>query len=395
MKKKILLLLLILELIFTSNAFANKHNHKHKKAQKVAHRHIKKIAKSKIKITKSRQKASSVQAKNTKAQLINNSTNNLVKASRPLLSSIDDPISKIDADSKADEYTVTQNLIQETNQKDLTIKTTTTQEVVHTEQQNKRLRLDLSTTNKQPKLYSYSALVLDANSGNVLVNKNSRAQLPIASITKLMTAMVVLDSKVDLDEYITITAEDIDKLRNTFSRLKTGMQLRRRDLLLLALMSSENRAAHALARTAYPGGLKTFIVKMNEKAKALGMNNTQFYDPTGLTTSNQSTAEDLSKMVQEAFSYDIIRKYTTTKNADVQLSRNAIHRYVNSDALVRTPRFEIGLSKTGFINEAGHCLVLYSIISKRPIIMVFLNSAGTSGRILDALAVKNYILTQG
>ncbi|MFN7093889.1 MAG: serine hydrolase, partial [Burkholderiales bacterium] len=216
-------------------------------------------------------------------------------------------------------------------------------------------------------------------------------QLPIASITKLMTAMVVLDSGVDLNEYVTITGADVDNLRNTYSRLRVGMQLKRKDLLLLALMSSENRAAFALGRTAYPGGIKVFIAKMNQKARSLGMLHSQFYDPTGLTTTNQSTAEDLSKMVQAAFKYDIIRQDTTTKGADVVLGRNYVHHYINSDALVRGSKFQIELSKTGFINEAGHCLVLYSMIGKRPIIMIFLNSAGKSGRLIDAIAVRNYI----
>lgn len=243
----------------------------------------------------------------------------------------------------------------------------------------------------QPRLYSYSALAMDAETGEILVNKRPTAVVPIASITKLMTAMVILDSGADLNQYITISSADIDKLRNTFSRLRVGMQLKKRDLLLLTLMSSENRAAHALARTAYPGGIKEFIKKMNEKAENIGMYNTKFYDPTGLTRANQSTAEDLSKMVKEAFDYKEIREYTTTKGVDVALGRHYVHHYINSDALVRASKFQIALSKTGFINEAGHCLVLYSIIHQRPIIMIFLNSAGKSGRIIDAIVVKNYI----
>ena len=243
----------------------------------------------------------------------------------------------------------------------------------------------------QLRLYSYSAFVIDANSNQVLIRKNSNVRLPIASITKLMTAMVLLDSKANLDEYVTISDEDIDTLRNTTSRLKVGISLRRIDLLLLALMSSENRAAHAIARTAYPGGVKTFIAKMNEKAKSIGMNNTIFYDPTGLTKSNQSTAEDLARMVRLSFEYKQIREYTTTKGADVALSKNYTRHYINSDALVRNGKVQIAVSKTGFINEAGHCLVLYSIIKNRPIIMIFLNSSGKSGRLIDAIAVKNYI----
>lgn len=244
---------------------------------------------------------------------------------------------------------------------------------------------------KQPRLYSYSAIALDANSGEVLVSKNPTTQLPIASITKLMTAMVVLDSNVSLNDYISISSADIDTLRNTFSRLRVGMKIRRRELLLLALMSSENRAAYALGRSSYPGGIRVFIQKMNEKAKKLGMLHTQFHDPTGLTSSNQSTAEDLTKMVKAAFDYPIIKKYTTTKGADVILASRYTHHYINSDALVRVGKFPIFLSKTGFINEAGHCLVLYSKINDKSIVMVFLNSAGKSGRLIDAMAVRNYI----
>lgn len=252
-------------------------------------------------------------------------------------------------------------------------------------------KLNHDAISNQPRLYSYSAMALDADSGEVLVSKNPTAQLPIASITKLMTAMVVLDSDANLDGYVTISSADIDTLRNTFSRLKVGMQLRRRDLLLLALMSSENRAAYALGRTAYPGGIRVFIQKMNEKAKSLGMMHTQFFDPTGLTIQNQSTAEDLTKMVQAAFDYDVIKEDTTTKGADVALSPRFVHHYMNSDALVRIGKFPISLSKTGFINEAGHCLVLFSKVAGKSIVMVFLNSAGKSGRLVDAIAVKNYI----
>lgn len=245
-----------------------------------------------------------------------------------------------------------------------------------------------------PKLHSYSAYSVDANTNQIIINKNSDAVLPIASITKIMTAMVLLDSKANLDDYVEITSDDVDTLRNTFSRLKVGMQLRRRDLLLLALMSSENRAAHAIARTAYPGGLKEFINRMNAKAKSLGMTNTKFFDPTGLTVENKSTATDLAKMVKAAYQYDLIREDSTTKAADVMLSPRYTHRYVNSDALVRGDNLRIELSKTGFINEAGHCLVLYTLVGQRPVIMVFLNSQGKSGRFVDALAVKRYVENQ-
>lgn len=241
------------------------------------------------------------------------------------------------------------------------------------------------------KLYSYAALTVDDASGKIIISKNSTIQLPIASITKLMTAMVLIDSGDSLDQYITIDSNDIDNLKKTFSRLSVGSSFKRRDLLLLALMSSENRAAHAIARTTYSGGTAQFIIKMNQKAKALGMMNTVFYDPTGLTPANKSTAYDLAKMVHAAFDYGIIRSYTTTKESDVVVNYNKTHHYMNSDLLVRNDKIQIELSKTGFINEAGHCLVLYSKVGTRSIIMVFLKSSGKIGRILDAIAVTKYI----
>ena len=233
----------------------------------------------------------------------------------------------------------------------------------------------VKTEIKPPKLYSYSALAIDVKTGEIFVSKNPDDPLPIASITKLMT----------------ISSADIDDLRNTYSRLKVGVQFRRRDLMLLALMSSENRAAAALARTTFAGGTPQFVRKMNEKALALGMVNTRFYDPTGLVTDNKATALDLAKMVKAAYSYDAIRQDTTTKAADVSLGRNYIHRYINSDSLVRGENMDIELSKTGFINEAGHCLALYTTINGRAVVMVFLNSAGKSGRVIDAMSVGKYI----
>jgi D-alanyl-D-alanine endopeptidase (penicillin-binding protein 7) len=244
---------------------------------------------------------------------------------------------------------------------------------------------------RQPRLYSYSAYAMDAVTGNIYISKNPTEQLPIASLTKLMTAMLVLDSKAPLEQDITISDADVDRLRNTYSRLKVGIKLKRRDLLLLALMSSENRAAHALARTAYPGGTAVFINKMNTKAKELGMKNTRFYDPTGLTVNNTSTAIDLVKMVAAAYKYDLIRTDTTTKGADIMLSSRYMHHYLNSDALVRGDKLNIQVSKTGFINEAGHCLALYTMVENHPIAMVFLNSSGKSGRLIDAMSVSNYI----
>jgi serine-type D-Ala-D-Ala endopeptidase (penicillin-binding protein 7) len=251
--------------------------------------------------------------------------------------------------------------------------------------------MNVALVSRQPRFISGSALVIDAKTGEVLVSKNPNERRPIASISKLMTAMVVLDSGANLDDYVTISDADIDTLRNTYSRLKVGMQFRRRDLLLLALMSSENRAAHALARTTFPGGTAVFIEKMNQKAKSIGMMDTAFYDPTGLNENNQSTAADLSKMVQAAFNYPLIRKDTTTKNADVALGPRYVHQYINSDALVRADRFTIALSKTGFINESGHCLALYAFVQNHPVAMVFLDSPLKHGGQYDAVVARNFI----
>ena len=242
----------------------------------------------------------------------------------------------------------------------------------------------------KPRLKSYSALVVDPLNKIVYINKNINVKLPIASISKLMTAMVVLDSKVNLDELVEISSQDKDTLRNTSSRLQPGLEFKRRDLLLLALMSSENRAAHALARTTFNSGINKFIDKMNNKAKELSMFNTFFYDPTGLITTNQSTALDLYKMVNAAVTYDLIKEFTEKKFLTVKINNRYIH-YMNSDSLVRTGKLNIIVSKTGFVNEAGHCLVLYTMINGNPIIMIFLKSSGKNDRIFDALSVANYI----
>lgn len=290
----------------------------------------------------------------------------------------------------ADPITQLANSNNSTNTKQTTKKNKHTTKAKSTKQVNKTpVAIDYS---KPPRLYSHAAYVVSADdSSNIIIDKNSNSSMPIASITKLMTAMVMLDSKVNLDDYVTITQEDVDDIKNTHSRLKVGMQLRRRDLLLLALMSSENRAAFSLARTTFKGGIPVFVKQMNAKAKSIGMTNAFFEDPTGLSPNNRASAKDLAKMVAAAYNYPLIREDSTTKAADVMLSSRYTHRYINSDPLVRADSFQIEVSKTGFINEAGHCLVLYSVINSQPYAMVFLNSAGKSGRVLDAQAVKNYI----
>lgn len=240
-------------------------------------------------------------------------------------------------------------------------------------------------------LRSSAAVVVDQNSGRTLYGKNTDARMPIASITKLMTAMVVLDAQLPMDEKITIRTEDMDALKGTHSRLKVGTTLSRHLALQLALMSSENRAAAALAR-AYPGGFRAFIAAMNNKADSLGMKHTRFVDSTGLNSDNASTAQDLVKMVNAAYSYPMIREMTTTGAYDVAM-RGGPRRvqFKNTNMLVRNKAWEIGLSKTGFINEAGHCLVMQANIANQPMVIVLLDSWGKLSRIGDAQRIKKWM----
>ncbi len=242
-------------------------------------------------------------------------------------------------------------------------------------------------------LRSSSALVLDASTGEVVVDKNSEEVTPIASITKLMTAMVILDRQLDLDEPITISREDIDSLKGTRSRLRPGNVLTRGELLLIALMASENRAAAALGRT-YPGGLEPFIAAMNAKASALGMHDSRFVDPTGLSPYNVSSARDLAKLVRAAHDYSVIRDYTTRTRATVRASeRGRPLTYVNTNSLVRGHRWDVGLSKTGYISEAGRCLVMRVRLASRDLIVVLLDSWGRYSRIGDANRIKRWVET--
>ncbi len=239
-------------------------------------------------------------------------------------------------------------------------------------------------------LRSASALVQDAETGEVLYGKNASAVTPIASITKLMTAMVVLDAGVELNQVVTISTEDMDYLRGTRSRLKPGASLSRDELLRLALMSSENRAAAALARTTFPGGMDEFRRAMNHKAQMLGMGDTHFDDATGLSSANVASAEDLVKMVRAAHRYELIREYTTTAGHEVQVAGRPL-AYRNTDRLVSNERWHIGLSKTGFTNDAGHCLVLQAKLAERQVIIVLLDSWGKLSRIGDANRVKAWL----
>jgi serine-type D-Ala-D-Ala endopeptidase (penicillin-binding protein 7) len=239
-------------------------------------------------------------------------------------------------------------------------------------------------------LKSSVAFVVDQERGRALYEKNTDAVVPIASITKLMTAMVVLDSRLPLGEPVTITAGDIDEIKGTRSRLMVGARLTRDDLLRLALMSSENRAAAALTR-AYPGGTRAFVAAMNRKAGGLGMQDTRFVDGTGLSSDNVSTARDLAKMVIAAHRYPLIREYTTEAAHTVSLADGRVLRYNNSNRLVQNPGWSIGLSKTGYISEAGRCLVMQTVIAATPVIIVLLDSWGRLTRIGDANRIRNWL----
>lgn len=238
-------------------------------------------------------------------------------------------------------------------------------------------------------LYSASALVIDQNTGQALLEKQSDAVLPIASISKLMTAMVVLDAKLDLHDLITIGSEDVDGLKGTRSRLPVGTTMTRETAMLLALMSSENRAANALGRH-YPGGLPAFVHAMNKKAQSLGMYNSRFEEPTGLSSNNVSTAHDLARMVAAAARYPEIRAASTTAEAKVELN-GRITDFHNTNALVRSDNWEIGVSKTGYISEAGRCLVMQARVADKPVVIVLLDSVGKMTRVGDANRIKRWM----
>jgi D-alanyl-D-alanine endopeptidase (penicillin-binding protein 7) len=238
-------------------------------------------------------------------------------------------------------------------------------------------------------LRSSSALVQDAETGETVYGKNAETVVPIASITKLMTAMVILDAGLDLDEKITLSREDAVQMKGSRSRLRSGLSLTRGELLLLALMSSENRAAAALGHN-YPGGLEAFVDAMNAKAAALQMDESRFVEPTGLSPANVSTASDLAKMVRAAHDYPLIREYSTKSRATVRASGRAL-QYGNTNNLVRSSYWEIGLSKTGYISEAGRCLVMQVRLADKDLIVVLLDSWGKHSRIGDANRLRKWL----
>ena len=242
---------------------------------------------------------------------------------------------------------------------------------------------------RQLAVQSGSALVIGQDGGDTLYQKNANVVVPIASITKVMTAMVVLDSIPDLQAPITVTDDDVDYLRGSRSRLHVGSVITRETALLLALMSSENRAANALARH-YPGGMEAFLAAMNRKAQALGMQNTRFEDPTGLNSNNVSTAYDLAKMVGAAHRYPLIREFSTTSGAKVEISGRGLD-YNNTNQLVKSTTWDIGLSKTGYIHEAGKCLVMQARVADKPVVIVLLDSVGKLTRVGDANRIKRWM----
>jgi D-alanyl-D-alanine endopeptidase (penicillin-binding protein 7) len=245
-----------------------------------------------------------------------------------------------------------------------------------------------------PQLRSASALVLDAD-GNVIYGKDVDTVRPIASITKLMTAMVILDSDLDLDEKITVSKADRDLVQLTGSRMEVGATLTRRQMIMLAIMSSENRAAAALGRT-YPGGTRAFVAKMNEKASGIGMSNSRFADPAGLKVENQSSAADLARMVAVASGYPLIHKASTTQRLEVRpYAKRGPLVYGNTNRLLKNKNWSIALSKTGYINEAGRCLVMRATIGGESVSIVLLNSFGKLTPFGDSNRLRKWMLAQG
>jgi len=238
-------------------------------------------------------------------------------------------------------------------------------------------------------LKSSVALVVDQDTNEVLFSKNPQAVLPIASLTKLMTALVVTEAKLPLDEVLTVTDDDIDTEKGSRSRLRVGTQLTREEMLHLALMSSENRAAHALGRH-YPGGLDAFVAAMNAKAQELGMTDTHYVEPTGLSSRNQSSATDLATLVKAAGEHQIIRELSTSPEYQVAIGNRPM-QFHTTNGLVRSPNWDINLQKTGYISEAGRCLVMQAKMAGRQLIMVFLDSAGKYSRIGDAERVRRWL----
>jgi len=247
----------------------------------------------------------------------------------------------------------------------------------------------LNRTRDPLSLASNVAFVMDQNSSEVLFEKNANVALPIASITKLMTGLVVVEANLEMEQVLTVTDADVDRHKYSSSRLPVGARMTRGNLLHIALMSSENRAASALGRN-YPGGINAFVAAMNAKARELGMHDTRYVDPSGLSSQNVSSARDLAKLVAYAHQKPLLRQYSTDPNWVVEASGRPM-RYNNTNYLVRMPDWNIGLQKTGFINEAGRCLVMQAMIQGRNVIMVFLDSKGKMSRTADAGRMRRWL----
>ncbi len=251
----------------------------------------------------------------------------------------------------------------------------------------------LHAVNDPLDLRSSVALVIDQDTHEVLLRKNDSAVLPIASLTKLMTGLVIAEASLPSAEMITITQDDVDTEKGSSSRLAVGSVLSRGDLLHLALMSSENRAAHALGRT-FPGGLDAFVSRMNLRAQQLGMRDTRYVEPTGLSSRNQSSAHDLATLVAAAYKEPVLRELSTSPGREIEVGRRVL-QYNNTNRLVKNPQWDIGLQKTGYISEAGQCLVMQAHVAGRKLIMVFLDSAGKLSRIADAERVRRWLENSG
>lgn len=241
-----------------------------------------------------------------------------------------------------------------------------------------------------PRIQSTAFYVQDLHTGEILLQKNPEAVQPIASITKLMTVMVVLDARQDMKEIIEISNDDIDRLKGTSSHLPVGTRLSREDMMHLALMASENRAASALGRN-YPGGMAAFLEAMNVKARMMGLHDTHFYDGTGLTKSNVSSARDLAIMVSNASKYPLIREFSTSAEYSVRLGGGRERTFHNTNSLVKSPDWQIEVSKTGYISESGKCLVMQAWMMNRPLVIVLLDSWGKFTRIGDANRIKRWL----
>ena len=269
--------------------------------------------------------------------------------------------------------------------------TSVSQAAHHRTHQTVRVRTD------EPELRSSSALVLDTTHQSVLYSRKADMAAPIASITKLLTVLVVADAGLPLDEPIQLTTEDRIIGKGASSRLVLGTTLTRGDLIHLALMSSENRAAHALGRN-YPGGLPAFVQAMNAKARRLGMTSAHFVDPAGLSSDNVASAEDLSKLVVAASENPVIREYSTDPGYAVRVGRKMLE-FRNTNALVNNPTWNIIVQKTGYISEAGRCLVMQAVIQGRTVVIVLLNSVGKNTRVADAVRIRRWmeakLLTSG